>query len=80
MTACLYYAWWREGLNMLVTVVLFVVGFLTWGSIEYVLHRFIFHWQPGTKVCALYKQELFVISFSYRLEIGSISLRMEHIT
>ena len=50
MTVSIWYSWWDQHLGALTCAFLFVIGFLAWGLVEYILHRFIFHWQPGGKV------------------------------
>ena len=45
----LYAALWRNGLSILTTAGLFVVGVLIWTLLEYVIHRHIFHYEPKTR-------------------------------
>ena len=45
----LYLAIWRERLPVLLVVLLFVVGWLIWTLLEYVIHRFAFHYEPRTR-------------------------------
>lgn len=40
----------REGLSTLSVIFLLVCGFLSWGLIEYVLHRFIFHYHARSRL------------------------------
>ena len=45
----LYFAAWREELPFLLIVALFVFGWLIWTLLEYVIHRFVFHYQPKSR-------------------------------
>ncbi len=45
----LYAALWRNGLSILMTAGLFVVGVLIWTLLEYVIHRHVFHYEPKTR-------------------------------
>jgi 4-hydroxysphinganine ceramide fatty acyl 2-hydroxylase len=45
----LYAALWRNGLSILTTAGLFVVGVLIWTLLEYVIHRHVFHYEPKTR-------------------------------
>jgi sterol desaturase/sphingolipid hydroxylase (fatty acid hydroxylase superfamily) len=46
----LYFAAWREELPSLLIIALFVVGWLIWTLLEYVIHRFVFHYEPKTRL------------------------------
>ena len=46
----LYLAVWREELSFLLIAGLFLVGWLIWTLLEYVIHRFVFHYEPKTRV------------------------------
>jgi 4-hydroxysphinganine ceramide fatty acyl 2-hydroxylase len=45
----LYFAVWREELPFLLIVALFVFGWLIWTLLEYVIHRFVFHYEPKSR-------------------------------
>ena len=45
----LHRAIWREQLSVLLIVALFLVGWLIWTLLEYVIHRFLFHYQPKSR-------------------------------
>jgi 4-hydroxysphinganine ceramide fatty acyl 2-hydroxylase len=45
----LYAALWRNGLSIVTTAGLFVVGVLIWTLLEYVIHRHVFHYEPKTR-------------------------------
>src|SRR5436309_11145072 len=46
----LYAALWRNGLSILVVAVLFAVGLLIWTLLEYMIHRWAFHYEPTTPI------------------------------
>jgi sterol desaturase/sphingolipid hydroxylase (fatty acid hydroxylase superfamily) len=46
----LYFAVWHEELSSVLIVALFVVGWLIWTLLEYVIHRFVFHYEPKTRL------------------------------
>src|SRR5262249_33884540 len=46
----LYVAVWRQGFPVLVVVGLFLLGMLLWTLFEYLIHRYIFHYEPKTGV------------------------------
>src|SRR5437588_7998830 len=46
----LYAAIWKSGLSILAVVTLFVVGLLVWTLLEYIIHRWVFHYEPRTVV------------------------------
>ena len=46
----LYFAVWREELPSLLIVLLFVFGWLIWTLLEYVIHRFVFHYAPKSRL------------------------------
>ena len=46
----LYFAVWREELSFLTIFALFVVGWLIWTLLEYVIHRFVFHYEPKSRL------------------------------
>ncbi len=47
----LYVAIWRQGFPVFVVVGLFLLGMLLWTLLEYLIHRYIFHYEPKTRVC-----------------------------
>ena len=46
----LYLAFAHNKLSFLVVLVFFIVGILTWTLLEYVIHRYVFHYQPKTRL------------------------------
>src|SRR5262245_52704913 len=46
----IYVALWRQELPMLVVAGFFLLGILLWTLSEYLIHRYIFHYQPKTRV------------------------------
>jgi 4-hydroxysphinganine ceramide fatty acyl 2-hydroxylase len=46
----LYVALWRTGLSILFVTALFVFGALIWTLLEYVIHRYAFHYEPSSKI------------------------------
>jgi 4-hydroxysphinganine ceramide fatty acyl 2-hydroxylase len=44
----LYLAFWQSQLSILAVVGLFLLGVLIWTFVEYIIHRYIFHYQPKT--------------------------------
>src|SRR5258707_7100613 len=46
----LYVALWRQGFPVFVVVGFFVLGMLLWTLLEYLIHRYIFHYEPKTCV------------------------------
>jgi len=50
VTYMLYAAFWRSRLSILAVAALFVVGILIWTLLEYIIHRWIFHYEPKTAV------------------------------
>jgi 4-hydroxysphinganine ceramide fatty acyl 2-hydroxylase len=46
----LYAAFWRGRLSILVVAALFVVGVLIWTLLEYIIHRWVFHYDPKTGI------------------------------
>src|ERR1041385_4722802 len=46
----LYVALWRQGFPAFVVVGFFVLGVLLWTLFEYLIHRYIFHYEPKTRV------------------------------
>jgi len=46
----LYLAFAHYRLSLLVVLGFFVVGVLTWTLLEYVIHRYVFHYEPKTRV------------------------------
>jgi 4-hydroxysphinganine ceramide fatty acyl 2-hydroxylase len=46
----LYLAFVQQRLSVLVVLVFFVAGILTWTLLEYVIHRYVFHYQPKTRL------------------------------
>src|SRR5437868_9064761 len=45
----LYAALWRNALPVLVVAGLFLVGVLCWTLFEYVVHRYVFHYEPKSR-------------------------------
>jgi 4-hydroxysphinganine ceramide fatty acyl 2-hydroxylase len=46
----LYAALWRNALPLLVVAPLFLVGVLCWTLLEYVVHRYVFHYEPKSRL------------------------------
>lgn len=46
----LYLAFVQKGLSFLTVLGFFVIGVLTWTLLEYVIHRYVFHYEPTTRV------------------------------
>src|SRR5213083_2075286 len=46
----LYAALWRQGFSLFVVVGLFLLGMLLWTLLEYLIHRYIFHYEPKTRI------------------------------
>ena len=46
----LYLAFVQKGLSFLAVLGFFVIGGLTWTLLEYVIHRYVFHYEPKTRV------------------------------
>lgn len=46
----LYAAIWQSQLSILAIVGLFFVGVLVWTLLEYIIHRWVFHYEPKTSV------------------------------
>ena len=46
----LYLAFVRNQLSFLVVLGFFVLGVLTWTLLEYVIHRYVFHYEPKTRL------------------------------
>jgi sterol desaturase/sphingolipid hydroxylase (fatty acid hydroxylase superfamily) len=46
----LYLAFVQKGLSFLTVFGFFVIGVLTWTLLEYVIHRYVFHYKPKTRV------------------------------
>ena len=46
----LYVALWRQGFPVFVVVGFFLLGMLLWTLTEYLIHRYIFHYEPKTRV------------------------------
>ena len=46
----LYAAFWRSRLSILVIAMLFVIGMLIWSLVEYIIHRWLFHYEPRTPI------------------------------
>src|SRR5207248_7443805 len=45
-----YMALWRQKLSFLVVAGFFLLGVLLWTLLEYVIHRYVFHSEPKTRV------------------------------
>ena len=50
----LYLAFVQKGLSFLTVLGFFVIGVLTWTLLEYVIHRYVFHYEPKTRVGKLF--------------------------
>jgi 4-hydroxysphinganine ceramide fatty acyl 2-hydroxylase len=46
----LYLAFVQKGLSFLTVLGFFVIGILTWTLLEYMIHRYVFHYEPKTRV------------------------------
>src|SRR5258708_37022814 len=46
----LYVALWQRRLSMLAVAALFLLGVLLWTLLEYLIHRYIFHYEPKTRL------------------------------
>jgi 4-hydroxysphinganine ceramide fatty acyl 2-hydroxylase len=46
----LYLAFVQKGLSFLMVLGFFVIGVLTWTLLEYAIHRYVFHYEPTTRV------------------------------
>ncbi len=46
----LYVALWRQGFPVVVVAGFFLLGMLLWTLLEYLIHRYIFHYEPKTGV------------------------------
>jgi 4-hydroxysphinganine ceramide fatty acyl 2-hydroxylase len=44
----LYLAFWQSQLSILAVVGLFLLGALIWTFVEYIIHRYVFHYEPKT--------------------------------
>jgi len=42
----LYVSLWRHGLSVITVAALFLIGVLLWTLLEYLIHRYIFHYEP----------------------------------
>jgi len=45
----LYVSLWRQHLSFVAVAALFLLGVLLWTLIEYLIHRYIFHYEPKTR-------------------------------
>src|SRR5437764_12277032 len=45
-----YAALWRQGFSLLVVVGLFLLGMLLWTLLEYLILRYMCHYQPKTRI------------------------------
>src|SRR6184192_3853252 len=45
----LYVSLWRRQLSFVAVAALFLLGILLWTLIEYLIHRYIFHYEPKTR-------------------------------
>ena len=50
LSASLYLAFARERLSILTIVELFAFGIAIWTLLEYVIHRYAFHYEPNSKI------------------------------
>src|SRR5207249_1071309 len=46
----LYLALWRQKLSILAVVGFFLLGVLLWTLVEYLIHRYVFHYEPKTRM------------------------------
>jgi sterol desaturase/sphingolipid hydroxylase (fatty acid hydroxylase superfamily) len=46
----LYLALWRQKLSFLVVAGFFLLGVLLWTLLEYLIHRYVFHYEPKTRL------------------------------
>lgn len=46
----LYLAFVQKGLSFLAVLGFFAIGVLTWTLLEYVIHRYVFHYEPKTRM------------------------------
>src|SRR5438046_10466512 len=46
----LYLALWRQKLSFLVVAGFFLLGILLWTLLEYLIHRYVFHYEPKTRL------------------------------
>jgi len=46
----LYVALWRNGLSILAVICLFALGMVIWTLLEYIIHRWAFHYEPVTSL------------------------------
>src|SRR5216110_2700643 len=46
----LYLSLWQRQLPIMAVVALFLLGVLLWTLIEYLIHRYVFHYEPKTRV------------------------------
>src|SRR6266576_3961740 len=46
----LYLSFAHNNLSFLSVLAFFVVGILTWTLLEYVIHRYLFHYEPKTRL------------------------------
>src|ERR1700704_3902797 len=46
----LYVSLWRRQLSAIAVGALFLLGILLWTLLEYLIHRYIFHYEPKTRV------------------------------
>src|ERR1043166_2473053 len=46
----LYVSVWQRQLSLMAVAALFLLGILLWTLLEYLIHRYIFHYQPKTRV------------------------------
>jgi len=46
----LYAAFWQSRLSILAVAGLFLVGVLVWTLLEYIIHRYVFHYEPKSRL------------------------------
>src|SRR5438093_11938950 len=46
----LYISLWQRQLSIWAVVALFLLGMLLWTLLEYLIHRYIFHYEPKTRI------------------------------
>lgn len=48
MIACLVHSILNFGADIITVILFFILGLLTWSLIEYIMHRFVFHYHPSS--------------------------------
>src|SRR5436305_511080 len=51
VVGCMFYlALWRQRLSIFAVAAFFLLGILLWTLLEYLIHRYLFHYEPKTPV------------------------------